>query len=84
MGKQAVDLRSRLVEANEALQGAGQGLLGRLTELRELSRAQQAITDTKKVKHSLIWDDSWKIPGREPKGAVLESLGEHSLVARPV
>lgn len=49
MGEQATELRSRLVEANEALQGAGQGLLSRLTELRELSRAQQAISDTRKV-----------------------------------
>ncbi|KAK9838880.1 hypothetical protein WJX74_005121 [Apatococcus lobatus] len=49
MGEQASDLRSRLVEANGALQQAGQGLLGRLTELRELSRAQHAISDTKKA-----------------------------------
>lgn len=49
MGEQATDLRGRLVEANEALQGAGQSLLSRLTELRELSRAQQAISDTRKV-----------------------------------
>ncbi|KAK9853125.1 hypothetical protein WJX84_006750 [Apatococcus fuscideae] len=49
MGEQATDLRGRLVEANEALQGAGQSLLSRLTELRELSRAQQAISDTRKA-----------------------------------
>ena len=74
MGEQAVDLRSRLVEANEALQGAGQGLLGRLTELRELSRAQQAITDTKKVKRNLTWDASWQTAKRCRAG----TFGEHA------